>query len=58
MKGMEEMTATEGREIIREIMTTYDKYRLLWLEAHGTDEGFNDWFNKQTQCLNTSNPMG
>ncbi len=47
MKGLESMTAEEGREIIREIMTTYDKYRELWLDRFGTDKGFDDWFRLQ-----------
>ncbi len=48
MTGLEAMTAAEGREIIREIMTAYDTNRELWIEKHGTDEGFNDWFRLQT----------
>lgn len=48
MKGLEAMTAEEGRETIREIMTAYDKYRKLWLIVHGTDEGYDDWFRIQT----------
>lgn len=46
--GLETMTAEEGRETIREIMTAYDKYRQLWITKFGTDEGFDDWFRKQT----------
>ena len=48
MKGLETMTAEEGREIIREIMTAFDKYREIWIKRFGTDEGFNDWFRTQT----------
>lgn len=48
MKGLETMTAEEGREIIREIMTAYDTYRAKWIERFGTDEGFDDWFRTQT----------
>lgn len=48
MTGLETMTAKEGREIIREIMTAYDKYREIWIEKFGTDEGFDNWFSTQT----------
>ena len=48
MYGLESMTAEEGRETIREIMEAYDKYRALWIEVHGTAEGFDDWFRTQT----------
>ena len=46
MKGLEAMTAE--RETIRELMTKYDEYREKWIQAHGTDEGFDDWFRIQT----------
>ena len=46
--GMESMTAAEGREIIREIMTAYDEARILWIAKFGTPEGFDDWFRLQT----------
>ena len=49
MKGLEAMTAAEGREIIREIMTAYDTYRELWIKRFKTDKGFDAWFNTQTQ---------
>jgi len=48
MKGLEAMTAEEGRETIREIMAAFDTYREKWIERFGTDEGFEDWFRKQT----------
>ena len=48
MKGMEEMTAAEGTEIVREIMEAYNKYRAWWMLKHGTAEGFDDWFRKKT----------
>ena len=48
VKGLEEMTAEEGREIIREIMTAYDTYREMWIAKFGTAEGFDDWFRTQT----------
>ena len=48
MKGLEEMTAQEGREIIREIMTAYGKYRALWIEKFKTSDGFDSWFRTQT----------
>ena len=47
IKGLEAMTADEGREVIREIMTAYATYRAKWIERFGTDEGFDDWFTKQ-----------
>ena len=49
MKGLETMTAEEGRAIIKEIMDAYDHYRKLWIDKNGTDEGFDTWFSKQTQ---------
>ena len=48
MQGLETMTAEEGRETIREIMEAYGKYRGMWIERFGTDEGFDDWFRTQT----------
>ena len=48
VKGLESMTAKEGREIIREVMTAYDTYRAMWIEHFGTDEGFDAWFTKHT----------
>ena len=48
MAGLETMTAEEGREIIREIMAAYDKYRAIWIKHFGTVEGFDAWFTKQT----------
>ncbi len=52
MKGMETMTAEEGREIIREIMSAYDANREMWIKHFGTDEGFDTWFTKQTTDAN------
>ena len=49
MKGLESLTAAEARLIIREIMGAYDTYRKLWIEKFGTEEGFDDWFSKQTK---------
>ena len=48
MNGLESMTAEEGREIIREIMTAYDTYREMWIAKFGTTEGFDDWFTART----------
>ena len=48
MKGLETMTAEEGRAVIREIMTAYDTYREKWIERFKTAEGFDDWFGIQT----------
>lgn len=41
------MTPEEGREAIREIMGAFNKYRALWLDHHGTIDGFESWFNRQ-----------
>jgi len=49
MKGLEAITAEEGREIIREIMAAYDTYRKLWVSKFGTEEGFDSRFSIQTQ---------
>ena len=49
MKGLEEMTAEEGREVIREIMAAYSKYREIWIARFGTDAGFDSWFSTQTR---------
>lgn len=49
MKGLEEMTAEEGRAIIAEIMGAWDKYRALWIKRFGNEAGFGDWFLKQTE---------
>ena len=51
MKGLETMTAAEGREVIREIMGAYDDCRRLWVKRFDTDDGFNDWFNRQNRGL-------
>ena len=47
-KELINMTAEEGREIIREIMTAYDTARAAWLSRFGNAEGFDDWFRKET----------
>ena len=47
VRGLETMTAIEGREIIREIMAAYDKYLAMWLEKTGNATGFDEWFNAQ-----------
>ncbi len=39
--GLETMTAIEGREIIREIMTAYDKYLAMWIAKFGSNDGFD-----------------
>ena len=35
------------RELIREIMTMYDKYRAEWVARGGSLDGFDMWFTKQ-----------
>ena len=45
----EEMPTTrelEERETIKEIMGAWEKYRALWVERFGNDEGFVDWFTE------------
>ena len=38
-----------GANIIRELMQRWDEYRAKWIDAHGTEEGFSDWFTAQVQ---------
>ena len=42
------MTASEARAIIREIMTTYDKYLEIWMKKFGSKDGYDVWFSKHT----------
>ncbi len=34
-------------ETIREMLEKWDKYRLLWIEQYGSDEGFAHWYGLQ-----------
>ena len=45
------MTATEARETIREIMTAYDNARKDWIARFGSDEGFNGAFTRYILSL-------
>ena len=36
------------KDVIKEIMNEYDKYRELWVKEYGSDKGFNEWFTQQT----------
>jgi hypothetical protein len=54
--GMEAMTKEEGCAILKEIMDAWDTNRALWIEKFGTDEGFGDWFTKQTGGNNHAKP--
>ncbi len=48
MTGLESMTAQEGREIIREIMTAYNKARAAWFTRFKHYDDFDEWFRRQT----------
>jgi hypothetical protein len=34
-------------QIIAELMARYDESRKAWIEKHGTEDGFNEWFTAQ-----------
>ena len=36
-----------GNIAFAELMARYDEYRARWIEARGTDEGFDGWFTHQ-----------
>ena len=48
-RGMETMTKAEIVATIRDIMGAWEKYRALWIQRFGNDEGFGDWFTEQTK---------
>lgn len=41
------MDTKEIKETLAELLSAYDKYRALWVESFGTDEGFDKWFTAQ-----------
>lgn len=45
--GMENMTPDDARRVLKEIMDTYAEYERLWMDVHGTMEGFSSWFSRQ-----------
>ena len=51
---MVNMTATEARETIREIMTAYDNARKDWIARFGSDEGFDGAFTRYVLSLTTA----
>ena len=48
---MVNMTASEARETIREIMTAYDNARKDWIARFGSDEGFDGAFTRYVLSL-------
>ena len=36
-------------DTLKEVMKEFNHYRTLWIETHGNDRGFNDWFTSQIQ---------
>lgn len=44
MTPQEAREVLAARETIAELMKRYDFLRGKWIEAHGNDEGFDDWF--------------
>ena len=34
-------------QAIAELMNKFDANRAKWIQAYGSDIGFNDWFTKQ-----------
>jgi hypothetical protein len=35
------------QHILEEVMKQYDIRRKNWIEYHGNDDGFDEWFTKQ-----------
>lgn len=43
-----EMTEAETGKLMAELMAEWNETRAAWLAEHGNDDGFGEWFTKQS----------
>jgi len=50
-KEQDEMSKQEIAKAIAELMNAYDTMRAKWIDAFGSDEGFDAWFTEKVPSL-------